>query len=125
MSIQQQTSSRVLNNTKSSKKDRLTRWRLILGAEADTDKKVALNPKAKKTDKVLQFLYGKGSSKGRARSAPKVADWLKNIRELYDVSIVHELQKEAIERLGLEQLILEKEFLQNAQPNAELLATII
>lgn len=104
---------------------RLERWRLILGKDSDPEGQTSMSQKGRSLETVLEFLYSRRSSSGKSPSAPKVNDWLTRIRDLFDAPRVRELQTEAINRLGLEKLILEKEFLKNAEPNVELLATIV
>lgn len=109
----------------SIKNKRRERWRLILGEQADPNSEVRLSGTSKRLDQALEFLYKGRSGKGRTPSSPKINQWLNEIRDLFEADMVQELQKEAISRLGIEKLVLEKEFLQNAEPNIELLANII
>ena len=65
--------------------DRLRRWRLVLGGEAQ-DSCGALNGDAAEMDQALSALYddhgGLGDDRrgGRGNSAPRVARWLGDIR---------------------------------------------
>ena len=66
----------------------------------------------------LAQLYGGDEEKQKSRrnvghggSAPRVARWLGDIREFFPASVVQVIQKDAFERLGLKQMLLEPEFL--------------
>jgi Mg-chelatase subunit ChlD len=86
-------------------------------------------------DSVLDALYGDGSgdgtgragsrSSGLGRSSPRVARWLGDIRSYFPASVVSVLQKDAMERLGLAQLLLEPELLGAVQPDIHLVGTLL
>lgn len=76
---------------------------------------------------------GKGSaSRGLASrgadlspSAPYVAKWLHDIRELFPTSTVQMLQQDAISRLDLEELLAEREMLESVVPDVHLISTLL
>jgi Mg-chelatase subunit ChlD len=104
------------------------RWRLILGSEAEN---LPLPSADVTLERTLDALYGPqgGSRKerqgGLGGSAPNVARWLGDIREFFPSSVVHVMQKDAMERLGLEQMLLEPEMLRSVQPDVHLVATLL
>jgi len=111
--------------------DRLRRWRLALGGEAQ-DSCGALDGAAMEMDQALSALYdddGQALSAdrrgGRGSSAPKVARWLGDIRKYFPGSVVQVLQKDALERLNLRELLLQPEMLQTVQPNVHLVANLM
>jgi Mg-chelatase subunit ChlD len=112
--------------------DRETRWRLVLGG-ADDGTGVSLSGADGRTDEALGALYDAPpdpSPPGRRRaglgaSAPGVARWLGEIRELFPVSVVQVMQKDAIDRLGLTRLLLEPELLEAVEPDVHLAATLL
>lgn len=66
--------------------------------------------------KALSALYGDGEpeKKGRSglgQSAPRVAKWLGDIRDFFHAPVVQVIQRDAFERKGLRQMLLEPEFL--------------
>ena len=72
--------------------------------------------------------FGKTGSKGRGagngKSAPVLSTWLGNLRALFDSETVTVVQNDAVERKGLKSLLMERELLDNLEPNigmAELL----
>jgi Mg-chelatase subunit ChlD len=84
-------------------------------------------------DAALGALYDTGSagSKGGARSAglgasaPAVARWLGDIRTYFPSSVVQVMQRDAIDRLNLRQLLLEPEMLSSIQPDVHLVGTLL
>jgi hypothetical protein len=113
--------------------ERLRRWRLVLGGgEADgTGQGLAGDDPGR--DSVLDALYGddgagRAGSGGRSalgRSSPRVARWLGDIRSYFPASVVSVLQRDAMERLGLGQLLLEPELLGAVQPDIHLVGTLL
>jgi uncharacterized protein with von Willebrand factor type A (vWA) domain len=62
---------------------------------------------------------------GLGASAPGVARWLGEIRELFPVSVVQVMQRDAIDRLGLTRMLLEPELLDAVRPDVHLAATLL
>lgn len=115
-----------------SDQERLRRWRLALGNEADS-LGVRLAGDDIGMDNCLTALYrGSGSggnggtrSAGLGASAPSVARWLGDIRTYFPKSVVQVMQKDAIQRLGLKQLLLEPEILETIEPDIHLVSSLI
>ena len=119
--------------------ERSRRWRLLLGNTAN------LTPELSATDMgmdaALAALYNQadgeeGDNIGNSRksksgqgglgsSAPKVSRWLGDIRQYFPSSVVRVLQKDAYERLNLEQMLLEPELLQAVEADVHLVSTLI
>ncbi len=119
----------------SETRDRLTRWRLVLGGdEADAfgadpstgaGAVVELGEADQKRDGALSELYDGRRSAGLGRSAPRVARWLGDIRGYFPSSVVRVMQGDAMERLGLHQLLMEPEMLDAVQPDISLVSTLV
>jgi hypothetical protein len=125
--------------------DRFTRWRLILGRAADeglcqlAGRGSLLDQELATLDDSLGHIYGsgegEGETKGDARStkrsaglgasAPKLAKWLGDIRSYFPQDVVAVIQKDAIERKGLKQLLFEPETLGQVTPNIEMVGTLM
>ena len=111
----------------------LKRWRLILGAEADTSQnqedddgnEIHLDFIDAQMDAVLEALYDAGREAGLGNSAPNVNRWLGDIRRYFPKSVVRIMQQDAIERLGLKELLLEPELLEQLEPDIHLVATLL
>jgi hypothetical protein len=121
-----------------SEAERLRRWRLVLGGgEADgTD--VELRGDDARIDAALGAVYdvsgaaqrraggrGSGRAGGLGRSAPRVARWLGDIRRYFPREVVQVMQRDAIERLDLRQLLLEPELLASIEPDLHLVALLV
>ncbi|MFF2651016.1 VWA domain-containing protein [Streptomyces sp. NPDC058045] len=112
--------------------ERLRRWRLVLGGEADGTG-YAPGGQDAAMDAALTALYGKAPKSGRGRdrsaglgaSAPSVARWLGDIRRYFPSSVVQVMQRDAIERLDLSSLLLEPEMLQAVEPDVHLVGTLL
>lgn len=110
-----------------SPRDRLTRWRLVLGGEqADgLGGTVSLTEDDQKRDDALRDLYDAQRRGGLGASAPRVARWLGDIRGYFPSSVVQVMQADAMDRLGLTQLLLEPELMRAVQPDINLVSTLI
>ena len=112
-------------------RDRLTRWRLVLGGdEADgvTDQDgagIALSPDDAKRDGALSALYDGERRGGLGASSPRVARWLGDIRGYFPSTVVQVMQADAMERLGLSRMLLEPETMRAVQPDVSLVSTLI
>ena len=62
---------------------------------------------------------------GLAASAPAVVRWLGDIRTYFPSSVVRVMQQDAMDRLGLRQLLLEPELLEAVEPDVHLVSTLI
>ena len=110
----------------SDERDR--RWRLALGAEDEM-----LGTEDQRLSQALTALYGEGdgddqTKKGRGglgRSAPSVARWMDDIRGYFPSPVVQIVQRDAFERLGLQRMLLEPEFLAAVEADIDLVATLI
>jgi len=101
-----------------------TRWRLILGSDAEN---LSLPAQDIAIDNTLAALYDgqKNSRGGLQASAPNVARWLGDIRQYFPASVVQVMQKDAMERLGLQQMLLEPELLRSVQADVHLVSTLL
>jgi hypothetical protein len=109
--------------------ERLKRWRMVLGGGSADGTNCTLEGSEINMDKALEQLYDAGNSSGRkgglGQSAPNVARWLGDIRGYFPSSVVRVMQKDALERLGLHQMLLEKEMLENLEPDLNLAVNLI
>lgn len=116
-----------------ARRDRLSRWRLVLGGNdadgisAEGGVPVRLSEDDARRDQALEELYGGGSGSrgGLGSSSPRVARWLGDIRGYFPSSVVQVMQSDAMDRLGLRQLLLEPEMLRTVQPDIGLVSTLV
>ncbi|MFN0014942.1 MAG: VWA domain-containing protein [Saprospiraceae bacterium] len=101
------------------------RWRLILGRAADPEGEMPLQGEQADMDRVLEALYDADRHGGLGRSAPNVNRWLGDIRRYFPSPVVQLMQRDALERLGLAQLLLEPELLASVEPDVHLVGTLL
>ncbi len=117
-------------------KERLRRWRLVLGKNAGeamgsgapgggAGTGIELNAHDLGMDNVLEALYDSERSGGLGSSAPNVARWLGDIRTYFPSSTVRVMQQDALERLKLTQMLLEPEMLEHVDPDVHLVASLL
>lgn len=105
--------------------DHLERWRLILGQKADPEEETALSEAVKGMDAVLEALYDTERQGGLGRSSPNINRWLGDIRRYFPSQVVQVMQRDALERLGLTQLLLEPELLAGVEPDVNLVGALL
>ena len=105
------------------------RWRMMLGADED-----GMSAGDAKLSRALTALYGSGNDggdgkpsrrAGLGRSAPRVAQWMGDIRSYFPTAVVQVIQKDAFERLGLRQMLMEPEFLAAVEADVNLVADLV
>jgi Mg-chelatase subunit ChlD len=111
--------------TQSSDDERLRRWRLALGGGAADGTGVGLRDGDLRIDGALQALYDSDRSGGLGSSAPNIARWLGDIRSYFPSPVVQVLQRDALERLNLRQMLLQPELLEAVEPNVHLVADLL
>lgn len=118
-----------------SESERIRRWRLVLGGGDGDGTGTRLDRDDSRIDVALGSLYDLGQPKGSgtgsrrvgglARSAPAVARWLGDIRRYFPVPVVQVLQRDAVDRLDLTQLLLEPELLSELEPDVHLVGVLV
>ncbi len=115
----------------SGQPERLRRWRLVLGESSDAGLGPTLTGRDAAMDATLAALYDSGPgmagprAAGLGGSAPRVARWLGDVRTYFPSSVVQVMQRDAVERLNLTQLLLEPELLEAVEPDVHLVGTLI
>ncbi len=104
------------------------RWQLILGQD-ESEQAPRLNASDARLSQALSALYHSDNQAGKrgglGRSAPKVANWLGDIREFFPTSMVQVIQQDAFSRLGLKEMLTEPEFLAAMNADVHLVADLI
>jgi Mg-chelatase subunit ChlD len=128
-----------MSDARVPEEERLRRWRLLLGIPAAPRLGTALSPADQAVDGALAALYGPAQQAGAAQppgkqprrganlgaSAPAVARWLGDIRTYFPSTVVQVMQRDAIDRLNLKQLLLEPELLGSLEPDVHLAGTLL
>jgi len=120
-----------------SESERLRRWRLVLGGGDAEGTGHELGGDDARIDAALGAVYdvsaadrratgrGSGRAGGLSRSAPRVARWLGDIRKYFPREVVQVMQRDAITRLDLRQLLLEPELLETVEPDLHLVTLLV
>lgn len=112
--------------------ERMRRWRMVLGSEADPETGTTLSAADRSVDAALAALYdaergepGTKRSAGLGSSAPRVARWLGDIRQYFPSTVVQVMQRDAVERLGITRMLMEPELLNAVEPDVHLVSTLL
>ncbi|MCC6815140.1 MAG: VWA domain-containing protein [Saprospiraceae bacterium] len=100
------------------------RWELVLGQSID-DHSIELSAEEKKIEQLLSKVYSEGKDSGFGRSTQKIRKWLEEIRTQFSPQVVSLLQKDALERQGAKEMLLEPELLEKIEPNIHLVSCIL
>lgn len=119
----------------------LERWRLVLGKYAGQRLDGAgLGARAGRMDRALDYLYGREyegrglrresgpGSKGAGSLDPSqltLVNWLGEVRELFPRETVEVIEKHALDRYGLTELVTDPQTLERLEPNQQLLSTLL
>lgn len=109
--------------------EQFRRWTLALGVVTDQGEP-ELSARDRRMSSALTALYGDGeiaprNRRGLGASAPRVAKWLGDIREFFTAPVVQVIQKDAFERKGLREMLLEPEFLATVEADVNLVADLV
>lgn len=112
------------------------RWRLLLGETAEQNLGGGLGTSAAAMDRALAWLYGRdtpgaGDTDVRDRhggsetSQLTVPEWINDIHELFPRETIERLERDAIERYGIDEVVTNPEVLERATPNPALLQAVL
>lgn len=107
----------------------LNRWRLVLGNQAEGELPLT-EARLCRMDDALDFLYGREAGSdvrqgGLGASSPTVAHWLSEVRTLFPQETAEVLQRHALDRYQLTELLADREVLERLEPNQALLETVL
>ncbi|SFW42382.1 vWA domain-containing protein [Chitinophaga sancti] len=105
--------------------DNLHKWRLVLGGKEADGTGFSLAGDELKMDQTLEALYDSEKKGGLGPSSPNVSRWLGDIRTFFPASVVQVMQRDALQRLNITQMLFEKEMLENVEPDVHLVATLL
>ncbi len=116
----------------------LERWRLVLGRPADEQVGGGLSPEAAARDAALDWLYGRDDELGRRdirRGGPRTAglegsalttvDWLDDIHRLFPKETIERLERDAVERYQIDEIVTDPVVLARIEPNQTLLKAVL
>ncbi|WP_111858219.1 VWA domain-containing protein [Acinetobacter sp. CFCC 10889] len=115
-----------MSQVNQSTQEQERRWRLILGQRPEQAAPEYWSSDDENMYQCLDVLYNEEKQRGGlGRSSPKIAKWLGDIRQYFPSSVVQIIQKDALERLNLQQMLLEPELLENIEVDIHLVSTLI
>ncbi|WP_054958474.1 VWA domain-containing protein [Paenibacillus dakarensis] len=122
----------------------VSRWRLILGQSAEQQLAsnspggLSLTEEEMIMDRALAAIYDNtdGAAEsgaaatgqrgaGQGKSAPRLAQWLGDVRTYFPEDVVSIIQNDAMERKGWKQLLFEPEILAAVKPDIQLVGTLL
>ena len=118
----------------------LARWRLVLGKYARDRIDVGMSAEQQRIETALDFLYsreyrGRGVRDADPSRGPSGASldpsqltiphWLSEVRELFPKETVAVIEKHALDRYGLTELVTDPEILRRLEPSFELLKILL
>ncbi len=113
----------------------VNRWRLVLGEFAEEN--IPIDPSDCGLDETLSFLYNReyGEDQGMREEKPQfggrgysmltVPGWLKRVKTLFPQKTVEIMQKQALDKYNLTQLLTDETVLRQLEPNMDLLKNIL
>jgi Mg-chelatase subunit ChlD len=118
----------------------LARWRLILGKYARDQIDIGMSLEQQRIENALDFLYsreyqGRGVRGEQDLSGPReagleptqltVPHWLSEVRELFPQETVALIEKHALDRYGMTELVTDPEILRRLEPNFGLVKMLL
>jgi Mg-chelatase subunit ChlD len=110
----------------------LRRWRLVLGRYAKSALPMPQDEQERRREEALDFLYGREyEGRGVRRhgsldpSQLTVPRWLSEMRELFPEETAELVERHALERYGMSELVTDPEVLGRLAPNLDLVKAIL
>lgn len=101
------------------------RWRLILGPPANESLQQLSDAELGAMDECLEQLYNAERQGELSDSLPRLHRWMGDLRKHFPTDTIHLLQKDALDRLGIHQLLLEEEMVPHLQPDIHLAGVLM
>jgi len=111
----------------------LERWRLVLGAPAERAMP-GLSPNATAMDAALEWLYGRDPelvergvkrSGGSGPSQLTTPDWVNEVHRLFPKETIERLERDAVERFQIDEVVTNLEVLERIEPSEALLRAVL
>lgn len=113
----------------------MTRWRLVLGRFASQQLRQPLSGREGRMEVALDHLYsrehrGRGvrdrtDTGGLGPSQITIPEWLSEVRELFPREVVEVIERHALDRYGMTELVTDPETLGRLEPNLDLVKTLM
>jgi Mg-chelatase subunit ChlD len=118
-------------------RSKLVRWRLVLGAGAQNALGCDLEGDTAAQDQALGYLYDREYGAARnvrqggqrsgslSDSALTVPEWISKVHELFPKRTIERIEKDALERYKLDEMVTNPNVLERAQPSMSLLKAVL
>jgi hypothetical protein len=118
-------------------RSRLVRWRLVLGQGAEEALGCPLDGAAAEQDRALDYLYNReygpsrnvrgqgGTAGGLGESQLTVPEWINAVHTLFPRKTVERIERDALERYQVNEMVTNPDLLRRARPNATLLKAVL
>ncbi|HEX5271667.1 MAG TPA: VWA domain-containing protein [Gemmataceae bacterium] len=119
-------------------RESLVRWRLVLGQDAEQGLGCGLDGEDARRDGALGYLYNREYGAGRNvrpaqrvgpgtldPSALTVPEWINAVHELFPKRTIERIEKDALERYKLEEMVTNLDLLARARPSQTLLKAVL
>ena len=118
-------------------RDRLVRWRLVLGQGAEEALGCSLDGVDAEQDRALGYLYDReygpgrnvrpdrGTAGGLGESQLTVPEWINAVHTLFPRRTIERIEKDALERYQLDEMVTNPDLLRRAQPSMTLLKAVL
>lgn len=116
----------------------LTRWRLVLGKDAEPALGISLDGADLAQDLALDWLYDRneyGASRnvrvsrdrsgGMEGSNLTVPDWINQVHQLFPKRTIERIEKDALERYNIQEMVTNLDLLKRVQPSMTLLKAVL
>jgi Mg-chelatase subunit ChlD len=122
--------STTLQSLPAADRDTISRWRLLLGKDAEASGLQLCaggagydGPDLGATEQALDYLYD--SSGGQGDSTMSVPRWIDSVNELFPRQAKEVMERELISRKGIAQLLDQPDLLEKIEPSMELTKTLL
>lgn len=110
----------------------LMRWRLLLGEAAESSLG-GLSGDARAADAALEWLYGRDPDRARRGergaglegSQLSTPDWINEVHTLFPREVIERLERDAVERYGIDEIVTNLEVLERIEPSESLLRAVL
>lgn len=110
----------------------LQRWRLLLGEPAQSALG-GLQGEAQAADAALEWLYGRDPERARRGerggsldpSQLSTPDWINDVHRLFPQEVIERLERDAVERYGITEVVTNLEVLERIDPSPALLRAVL
>lgn len=119
-------------------KREIARWRLVLGKVAEPACGACLNGEDAARDAALEWLYGRdealeergirrdtGEQGGHGPSQMTVPTWINDVHRLFPKETIERLERDAVEKFHIHEVVTNAEVLERVEPNPALLRAVL